>query len=1793
MSVNKVYRLRLNKVLPLWVLLVLMLTLGINLLGQDKIYYSDQGNAKVQQANPDGTGIVDIATGVNEPTGIAVDNANGKIYYCDDTNNKIVKANLDGTSPADVVTGLTSPNGIALDVANGYIYWSDNGTTTIKRADSGGLNQNVTDIVTGQTVAQIALDTANNHIYFADQNTKIRRADLDGTNKNVTDIITGLTNAYGLALDLTNSMLYFSDYGALRIAKRGIAGGAITDVVTSLADVDHISLDTKNGVIYFATFSDQKIRKVNFDGTGLANVIGSGLGNTTGIAFYTPPIVAPTVNTPTSASITSTSATLGGNVANTGGENVTERGVYWSTTNGFTPPGQGTKVSASGSWGTGTFTVSVNGLPPNSTIYFKAFATNSAGSGYSAQASFTTQAIPPVVTTNAASGVGTTGATLNGTVNANNASTTVTFEYGLTTSYGTTVTADQSPVTGMTATAVSKAISGLTPNTLYHYRAVGQNTAGTTNGGDMTFTTSAAAPAVTTNAASGVSSGGATLNGTVNANNSSTTVTFEYGPTASYGTTVTADQSPVSGTTNTAVSKAITGLAPNATYHYRVVGQNGAGTSNGADMTFTTSAAAPTVTTGAASAISTTGATLNGTVNANNSSTTVTFEYGLTTSYGTTVTADQSPVTGTSNTAVSKAITGLTPNTTYHYRAVGQNGGGTTNGADMTFTTSAAAPTVTTNAASGLGSTGATLNGTVNANNASTTVTFEYGLTTSYGTTVTADQSPVTGTANTAVSKAITGLTPNTTYHYRAVGQNTAGTSNGADMTFTTSAAAPTVTTGAASAISTTGATLNGTVNANNDSTTVTFEYGLTTSYGTTVTADQSPVTGTTDTAVSKAITGLTPNTTYHYRAVGQNGGGTTNGADMTFTTSAAAPTVTTNAASGVGTTGATLNGTVNANNASTTLTFEYGLTASYGTTVTADQSPVTGTTNTAVSKAITGLTPNTTYHYRAVGQNTGGTTNGADMTFTTGLAAPTVTTNAASGVSTTGATLNGTVNANNASTTVTFEYGLDTSYGTTVTADQSPVSGTTDTAVSKAITGLTPNTTYHYRVVGQNGGGTTNGADMTFITTVVLPTVTTRAITNVTPTSAVSGGNVTDDGGGTVTARGVCWSTSTNPTIAGNKTTNGTGTGAFTSNITGLLENTTYYVRAYATNSAGTAYGNQLSFTTNAQAVTVTITEPEDGARVSGTVLIKADASANLAALASANAAIQAVQKVEFYVDDTKIGEDASEPYETSWDTTAYSDGSHTIKAVAYDTNNQASQDEITVQVVNGPAEPPEIMINRTRLNFGSTLQVGNALSSISSAVFTTGPQTILINNLGGGTLNWTVSKDADWLICTPGSGNGNGIVSVSVVPAGLPVGTYAGTISIQDPAAVNSPVTVPVTLKIYGTGTTTSPFGYFETPTDGATVQSSVPVTGWVLDDIEVTSIKIYRAPIPGHETGMIYIGDAVQVDGARPDVEQTFPDYPKNYQAGWGYMLLTNFLPFQGNRTFTLYAIAMDKEGNEVILGSKTITGDNAHAVKPFGAIDTPGQGGIASGKEFVNFGWALTPQPNTVPTDGSTIIVWVDGVPLGNPVYNSYREDIVSLFPGYNNSNGAGGNFFLDTTKYLNGVHTIAWSVKDDAGNQDGVGSRFFTIQNIEGAGISDLSRRSSLHQYVSTAEVQGAALSSGPVYVITGYNRDAALKAYYPGDDGIFTIGLKEGDRIEILPGSGEVPTGVSTTYGYMLKGDRLQLLPGGSFMDNANGIFYWQVGAGFFGKYQFVFAEKSADGQVSKKLIHLVVNSKY
>ncbi len=191
----------------------------------------------------------------------------------------------------------------------------------------------------------------------------------------------------------------------------------------------------------------------------------------------------------------------------------------------------------------------------------------------------------------------------------------------------------------------------------------------------------------------------------------------------------------------------------------------------------------------------------------------------------------------------------------------------------------------------------------------------------------------------------------------------------------------------------------------------------------------------------------------------------------------------------------------------------------------------------------------------------------------------PNVATLPATAVTATSATLNGTLNPNGLATSYHFEYGTSTSYGNS-TSTISAGSGTSDIAVNADISGLIAGTPYHFRLVAVNSDGTTNGNDLTF--TPGGAAVTTTAASPVSETTATSGGNVISDGGASVTARGVCWATTADPIATGNHTTDGSGTGSFISQITGLSANSMYHVRAYATNSNGTFYGEDLTFTTS-----------------------------------------------------------------------------------------------------------------------------------------------------------------------------------------------------------------------------------------------------------------------------------------------------------------------------------------------------------------------------------------------------------------------------------------------------------------------------------------------------------------------------------------------------------------------------------------------------------------------------------
>ena len=332
-------------------------------------------------------------------------------------------------------------------------------------------------------------------------------------------------------------------------------------------------------------------------------------------------------------------------------------------------------------------------------------------------------------------------------------------------------------------------------------------------------------------------------------------------------------------------------------------------------------------------------------------------------------------------------------------------------------------------------------------------------------------------------------------------------------------------------------------------------------------------------------LTGLEPNTLYNCMAFARNSAGTAFSGKATFTTLPMAQSdLTTMEPTNIGHTHATCGGYVN-NDGGSEVTERGVCWATTQNPTINDSHLSSGSGIGEFSVNITGLTQNTTYYARAYAVNGMGPVYGDNVTFKTQrYTPPTVTTGEVTNIGYTTATCGGNV-VNNGGLNI-IEKGVcwATTPNPTIEDPHLICSGTEIGDFTANITGLTPNTRYYLRTYAKNSNGIAYGDNVTFKTLdYSKPTVSTSEATIITNSTITCGGNVTADGGATVTARGVCWSkTNQNPTITDSHTTDGTGTGSFTSNITGLTQNTTYYVRAYATNSKGTSYGTTQQFSTS-----------------------------------------------------------------------------------------------------------------------------------------------------------------------------------------------------------------------------------------------------------------------------------------------------------------------------------------------------------------------------------------------------------------------------------------------------------------------------------------------------------------------------------------------------------------------------------------------------------------------------------
>lgn len=907
---------------------------------------------------------------------------------------------------------------------------------------------------------------------------------------------------------------------------------------------------------------------------------------------FTTSIVLPTVVTIGATGITSSLATLNGNLTALGSASTVDVCFLWGLNSGCCYNATPWQMLSAPQ----TFQANLASLSPDTTYYFQASALGDGWEVNGDEMSFHTSKVPPSVTTNGATAVTANSATLNGTLTVLGTapSDNVSFQWGTTSGIYSVETVPQP----MVATVDFQAnLIGLSPNTTYYYRAKANGGIhGIGYGQELVFTTSKVPPAVTTNNASQITTSGAALNGTLTNLGTATTVnvSFQWGTTQGgpYPNSTTPQAMAATG----AFQASLPGLSPHTMYYFRAIADGGIhGISYGAEKSFSTSMFPPYVVTEPATGITANAATLNGTLYFLGSASTVNVSFIYGTTQGGPYPNSTPPQAMTATGAFQANLSVLNSNTTYYYRA-GGNGGqyGSSWGDEYRFTTSTLPPSVTTNDASGVTGSAATLNGNLDNLGTATTVNVSFQWGTTSGGPYPNPTSPQAKTSTGAFQANLSGLQGNTTYYFRAEADGGSyGISYGAERTFTTAKIPPTVATDNATAVAATSATLRGNLTALGTASTVNVYFDWGTTQGGPY-PNSTPTQAKNSTGAFQAnISSLTALTTYYFRA-GADGGvhGTAQGAECSFTTGSTPPSVSTGAATSITASSATLNGTLSSlgTAVSDNVSFQWGTSPgvySHQTDLQVMNAPGDFNAN------LIGLLDNTTYYYRAAAYGgRHGTSYGTEHAFTTSTLPPSATTNAATWPTTNTAFLNGTLTALGTAPTVNVSFVYGTNAGGPYPNITPPQAKNSTGAFQAGITGLTPFTTYYFKAKADGGiYGTSYGAEMSFTTNHLPPVVGTGGATDIMTNAAILNGNLYLPGTAPTinvsfeygTTHGGPYSDSTSPQTM-------TQPEAFQAQLSGLTPATTYYYRAKGDGGVhGIGYGAEHAFTTSAIPPSVT----------------------------------------------------------------------------------------------------------------------------------------------------------------------------------------------------------------------------------------------------------------------------------------------------------------------------------------------------------------------------------------------------------------------------------------------------------------------------------------------------------------------------------------------------------------------------------------------------------------------------
>jgi len=1097
--------------------------------------------------------------------------------------------------------------------------------------------------------------------------------------------ITATTGAYSITSSTATSGGVINSDGGASITSRGIVWGTSAGSST-------YSVTSGTGVGTFTSAMTGLISGVTYYVRAYAtNSVGTKYGSE--ISFNTSQAVATLAATTTVSSIGATTATSGGNITYNGGATVTTSGIVWSTTS---TPTIALSTKTTNGAANGVYTSTITGLTPGTLYYVRSYATNSVGTSYGAQTNFTTLNTATISATASATSITSSTATIGGTITADGGA--VVTVRGVV--YGTSSGSATYSVTSGTGTGTyTIGLTGLNPATTYFVRSFATNSVGTVYGTETNFTTLAIEPTVSATAvAASITGSSATSGGTISSNGGSTVtvsgIVWSTTSTPTIGLSTKTTNGAVTGT----YTSSITGLAPATLYYVRAYATNSIGTSYGPQSNFTTLAIAPTISaTASATSITSSTATIGGTITADGGAAVTVrgLVYGISS-----LSSTFSVTSGTGTGTYTIGLTGLSPATTYFVRSFATNTVGTVYGTETSFATIAIAPSLTTSAVSSITKYAASAGGTITSNGGSTITVSGICWSTTATPTI-SDSKTTDGTTSGTFTSSITGLTAGTTYFVRAYATNAIGTSYGVAQSFTT-LSTPIQTAVLIGTKVWTDKNLNVANYRNGDAITYAANatewnaannngigayayYGYSTAMGLiygklynwyavndsrglapigyhiasrsewntlkAAATAQALKNNSTDWGGSVTFSNNNPSfspgvwagtNTSGFSAlpgayIDYNGLSNQFGSAGWFWTSEPDPVNSANAyvmlfhmydsygiidlgvypkkygmsvrlvkdnniietASTTPTLSATTSATsISANSAilGGNITDEGATQVSlrglvYGTTTGSSTFSVTaGSGGGTFTSTLSGLAQGTTYFVRSFATNAQGTSYGAETSFLT-LTTPTVSVTATpTSLTTTSGVGGGTILINGGATITTSGLVWDANANPTIALSTKTTDGTTSGTFTSSITELTQGATYHVRAYATNSIGTGYGPDITF-TTITTPTVSSTAtVTSITGTTATSGGTITVDGGATVTSRGVVWGTTTGSSTF--SATSGTGTGTYPSNLSGLSIATTYFVRAFATNSAGTAYGPEIQFATpNTATVASTIT--------------------------------------------------------------------------------------------------------------------------------------------------------------------------------------------------------------------------------------------------------------------------------------------------------------------------------------------------------------------------------------------------------------------------------------------------------------------------------------------------------------------------------------------------------------------------------------------------------------------------